>query len=72
LPEVPKNALGFPLEPASRIALRVITNFLSRDTIVKKISVVCYDRRNSECYLATLRDSSNGVPPEPGDPRPAQ
>jgi O-acetyl-ADP-ribose deacetylase len=71
-PSIGTGAHGFALELATRIAVREITNFLRRDTVVKRISVVCYDRPTYECYLAALQDSSIGVPPEPGDPAPAQ
>lgn len=48
-PSISTGAYGFPVELASRVALREIHNFL-RENQAFDVTVVCYDIRTYKCY----------------------
>jgi O-acetyl-ADP-ribose deacetylase (regulator of RNase III) len=56
-PSISTGAYGFPIERASRIALREIANHLKEDPQMEKVVVVCFDRKTYQCYSAALEES---------------
>ncbi len=59
-PSISTGIYGFPLEPASRIAVREIMSFLDRNTTVEKVVVVCFDARTQRVYLSALAERTPG------------
>jgi O-acetyl-ADP-ribose deacetylase (regulator of RNase III) len=56
-PSISTGAYGFPIERASRIALKEITNHLKVNSQLEKVVVVCFDRKTLECYAQALEES---------------
>jgi O-acetyl-ADP-ribose deacetylase (regulator of RNase III) len=55
-PSLGTGAHGFPISRAVKIALRSIIEFLKTDTIVRKITIVCFEHADYEVYSSTLRE----------------
>jgi len=55
-PAISTGAYGFPLERATRIAVREVSNFLERETVIEKVVFVCFDGQAHDCYSKVLRD----------------
>ncbi|MBN1176571.1 MAG: O-acetyl-ADP-ribose deacetylase [Dehalococcoidales bacterium] len=55
-PSISTGAYGYPVDKASRIALKTVISFLSETTSVKKVVFVLFDNRTLEAYNNTLRD----------------
>ncbi len=53
-PSISTGAYGFPVERASRIALKEIHAFLNKNAVPEKVIVVCFDRRTYDCYREAL------------------
>jgi len=51
-PSVSTGAYGFPIERASRIALREIAAFLGKSGVVEQVTVVCFAARDLDVYKA--------------------
>jgi O-acetyl-ADP-ribose deacetylase len=51
-PSISTGAYGFPIDRASRIALREIAAFLSMSRVVERVTVVCFAARDLEEYKA--------------------
>jgi O-acetyl-ADP-ribose deacetylase (regulator of RNase III) len=49
-PAISTGAYGFPLERATRIAVREATSFLGRDSSLEKVVFVCFDKQAYDCY----------------------
>ncbi|OGF66887.1 MAG: O-acetyl-ADP-ribose deacetylase [Candidatus Fischerbacteria bacterium RBG_13_37_8] len=49
-PAISTGIYGFPLERACRIALAEIKKFLSTETTLEKVILVCFDKRTYDCY----------------------
>ena len=58
-PSIGTGAHGFPLDRAVGIALRAMMDFLKYNTVVQKITVVCYDRKTYDAYVAGLQELSD-------------
>jgi O-acetyl-ADP-ribose deacetylase (regulator of RNase III) len=56
-PSISTGAYGFPIERASRIALREIINHLKENPQLEKVVVVCFDKKTHECYSEALEKS---------------
>ncbi len=56
-PAISTGAYGFPLERATRIALREVRSFLEKDSTLKKVLFVCFDSRTRKCYERVLAES---------------
>lgn len=56
-PAISTGAYGFPLERATRIAVREIAHFLERDTTLEKVILVCFGRDAYEVYRAVVTES---------------
>ena len=56
-PSISTGAYGYPVEQASRVALRTVAAFLREKTIsVKEVVFVLFDSRAYEAYVAALRE----------------
>lgn len=53
-PSISTGAFRFPVERACRIALREIRHFLSVDSTIEKVSIVCFDRNTLDAYNQAL------------------
>src|SRR5436190_8457444 len=49
-PSISTGAYGFPIDRASRIALREIAAFLEKCRVVERVTVVCFAARDLEVY----------------------
>jgi O-acetyl-ADP-ribose deacetylase (regulator of RNase III) len=55
-PSISTGAYGFPVERASRIALREMRDFLERNGTVEKVIVVCFEEPVYASYLDGLKE----------------
>ena len=55
-PSISTGAYGYPVDKASRIALKTVVSFLSGTTSIKKVVFVLFDNRTLEAYNDTLWD----------------
>lgn len=56
-PAISTGVYGFPLERATRIAVREVRAFLEKEPGVEKVLFVCFDRRTRECYERVLGEA---------------
>ena len=54
-PSISTGAYGYPIEDASRIALRTIKEFLEKEEKPEKVVFVLFSDRDFEIYLATMK-----------------
>lgn len=54
-PSISTGAYGFPVERASRIALREIRDFLSQNEVPGEVRIVCFDRPTYDTYRSALQ-----------------
>jgi len=57
-PAISTGIYGFPLERATRIAVREVRAFLETNPAIEKILFVCFDRHTRDCYQRVLMESS--------------
>jgi len=57
-PAISTGIYGFPLERATRIAVREVRAFLEMNTTLEKVIFVCFDSRTRKCYQLVLAESS--------------
>ncbi|MFZ0960681.1 MAG: O-acetyl-ADP-ribose deacetylase [Terriglobia bacterium] len=57
-PAISTGIYGFPLERATRIAVREVRAFLEKNSVIAKVLFVCFDRRTRECYQRVLAERS--------------
>ncbi len=55
-PSISTGVYGYPVDKASRIALRTVADFLSKTTSIKEVIFVLFDSRTFEAYAASLRE----------------
>jgi O-acetyl-ADP-ribose deacetylase (regulator of RNase III) len=53
-PSISTGAYGYPLDEASRIALKTVASFLSETSSVKEVVFVLFDSRTLDAYAAAL------------------
>jgi O-acetyl-ADP-ribose deacetylase len=53
-PAISTGVYGYPLEQATRVALRTILAWLNRHLVPEQVTCVCYDRATMETYEAVL------------------
>ena len=53
-PSISTGAYGYPLEDASRVAIKTVISFLSETTIVKEVVFVLFDTRTFDAYTSAL------------------
>ena len=56
-PAISTGIYGFPLERATRIAVREVRAFLEKTPGLEKVLFVCFDRRTHDCYEMVLAES---------------
>jgi O-acetyl-ADP-ribose deacetylase (regulator of RNase III) len=59
-PAISTGAYGFPMERATRIAVREVLAFLEKNPALEKVLFVCFDSRARNCYQLVLMESSQG------------
>jgi O-acetyl-ADP-ribose deacetylase (regulator of RNase III) len=59
-PSISTGAYGFPVERASKIAVREIKNFLDRNDSVERVSVVCFDQGTYDAYENAIKEVAGG------------
>jgi O-acetyl-ADP-ribose deacetylase (regulator of RNase III) len=57
LPAISTGIYGFPLERATRIAVREVRAFLEKNPGLEKVLFVCFDRRTHDMYQQVLGES---------------
>ncbi len=55
-PSISTGAYGYPVDKASRIALKTVASFLSKTTSIKEVIFVLFDNRTLDAYNDTLWD----------------
>lgn len=55
-PSISTGVYGYPVDKASRIALKTVASFLSESTSIKDVAFVLFDNRTYEAYADTLWD----------------
>jgi O-acetyl-ADP-ribose deacetylase (regulator of RNase III) len=55
-PSISTGAYGFPVEPASQIAVREVKSILERDESVEKVAFVCFNQEVYNCYLKLVNN----------------
>jgi O-acetyl-ADP-ribose deacetylase len=53
-PSISTGAYGFPLEPATRIAVTEVKNFLERNDTVTEVVLVCFMPAVTDMYVKTI------------------
>lgn len=61
-PSISTGAYGFPVDRASRIAVREIRAFLDQNPIPERVVFVCFDRHTYNCCVDALSE----IPSKPG------
>jgi len=54
-PAISTGAYGYPLEPAARVALQTVIDFLSQNKSLEEVVFVLYDSATYQIYAETLR-----------------
>jgi O-acetyl-ADP-ribose deacetylase (regulator of RNase III) len=55
-PSISTGAYGFPIDRASRIAIKEIATYLSSHLEIRKVILVCFSHEDSEVYGAALKE----------------
>ena len=55
-PSISTGAYSYPVDKASRIAIKTVVSFLPEDTSIKEVIFVLFDSRTFEAYADTLWD----------------
>jgi O-acetyl-ADP-ribose deacetylase (regulator of RNase III) len=55
-PAISTGIYGFPLERATRIAVREVRAFLEKNTSLEKVLFVCFDHNTRDCYQMVLAE----------------
>ncbi len=55
-PSISTGAYGFPVERASRIALKAVASYLSTAVFPKTMLIVCFSRSDYQTYTASLKE----------------
>ncbi len=55
-PAISTGIYGFPLERATRIAVREVRVFLALNPAIEKVFFVCFDRHTRDCYQRVLSE----------------
>ncbi len=59
-PAISTGVYSFPLERATRIAVREVRGFLDKDPTVERVVFVCFDRATYDCYAKVLGEAKAG------------
>ena len=63
-PSISTGAYGYPIELASRVALKTIRNFLERESSVTRVDIVLFSERDFKLYMTALEELSYKSPTE--------
>lgn len=55
-PSISTGAYGFPMERATRIAIKEIKNFLEKNTSVEKVVLVCFGKSAYDCHTKIFEE----------------
>ena len=55
-PSISTGAYGYPVDEASRVALKTVTSFLSETTSIKEVVFVLFDVRILDAYASALQE----------------
>ena len=58
-PAISTGAYGFPLERATRLAVREVKDFLAGHASIEKVAFVCFDQYTYRSYEKVLEESSD-------------
>ncbi len=59
-PSISTGAYGYPVDEASRVALKTVTSFLSETTSIKEVVFVLFDVRTLDTYASALQKITKG------------
>lgn len=59
-PAISTGAYGFPMELATRIAVDEVSKFLMTNSLVEKVTFVCFNERANRAYTAAVRELAGG------------
>ena len=59
-PSISTGAYSYPIEEASRVALKTVTSFLSETTSIKEVVFVLFDVRTLDTYASALQEITKG------------
>ena len=62
-PSISTGAYRFPLERATRIALRTVKEFLDQNPSIEQVRFVCFDDRTLQAYQAAWKEIFGVEPP---------
>jgi O-acetyl-ADP-ribose deacetylase (regulator of RNase III) len=54
-PSISTGAYGYPIEDASRIAVRTVKEFLEKEDKLEKVVLVLFSERDFKIYLETAK-----------------
>jgi len=57
-PSISTGAYGYPIEAASRIAVRAVREFLAKEPRIEKVVFVCFSQRDLAVYRQALSEPS--------------
>lgn len=60
-PGISIGAYGFPVEKASRIAVRAVLDFLKKVDTINKVILVCYNKNAFDMYSTALKDDLSSM-----------
>ncbi len=55
-PSISTGAYGYPVDKASRIAIKTVISFLSEATSIKEVVFVLFDSRTFDAYVSALQE----------------
>jgi O-acetyl-ADP-ribose deacetylase (regulator of RNase III) len=55
-PSISTGAYGYPIDAASRIAIKTVASFFSKATSIKEVVFVLFDSRTFDAYTSALND----------------
>jgi O-acetyl-ADP-ribose deacetylase (regulator of RNase III) len=59
-PSISTGAYGYPLDEASRVALKAVVSFLGENTSIKEAVFVLFDSRTFDAYASALQEINQG------------
>jgi len=60
-PSLSTGAYGFPVERASRIALKTIASYLSAAVLPEKVVIVCFSHNDYQIYSSSLKEVTDAA-----------
>lgn len=61
-PSISTGIYGYPVDKASRIAMRAILEYLSQEPNIQKVTLVCFSEEDEAEYQRALRDALGANP----------